>query len=674
MNAMTGQKQQDFSSIWVTNSGAISGAVELNKLSPEQIGIFPADDYSAGQYLGTSTPSFKKNKRFFLAQGIQAYEGQNYPNSTRKPDFPRISQQFEASDIVKWEGLKAKKGATTGVVAIGYDGINANKSINAKTDVKPVIIRIILEGEPIKKFFNAKDGRLVREYSIDKNTLVGDCNCVDTCGKVPAQDIADGLIAAIKQDKFNGQAITNFVRASKIQKCASDLTVTPSTIYKKYVTTVADDGTSTIGYLGAAGQVSVEKREGINTTYAVWLKSTDAAPTAVTLTGSVIPDCGSCPSGYTSVPEAHVYDIKVLRGVTVPTLPGALSVTKLGSDGHIDGYVALLSLTWDHDADGGTTPEIAVDLDDVNALLEPVATSYTYLGKRTQICTSDTDVTITWVDSTITKQSINKDLGITLGDTVCGTSRLTEVQAAYPALTVTQDALDGSCVHVYKTTVESNLVDPEDCDKYESYTFEKLTDFDGIGWYDWTAVQENQDCTAPGAVAAVCCSAGVVLEGAVFNSYYKDCTFGWYNWHPNDALPVKVQITAHSSDYTNNLVDEGAEFVTVLRQPQVNRGTSGALVQEYERSMLAYEDKHWQPNPFVNEINGFQVNAKPYFMYDQYSLTLRRKGHDTTYGINEQNLMTYTFYVKENEGKALETLVNSLVESAGRSDLKAVVL
>jgi hypothetical protein len=674
MNAMTGQKQQDFASIWVTNSGATSGAVQLNQLSPEQIGVFPADDYTPGHYVGTPDPSFKKNKRFFLAQGIQNFEGQSYPNSTRKHDFPRKSQEFQASDIVKWEGLKAKRGATTGVVAIGYDGINSQKTINSKYDTKPVIIRIILEGEPIKKFFNAKDGRLVREYSIDKGLCAGDCACVDTCGKVPAQTIADGLIQAIKQDKFNNQAISNFIRVSKIQKCASDLSVTPNKIYKKYTTTVSDDGTSTIGFLGGAGDVQVDKREGIDTTYSVWLISTASAPSSVTLTGSVIPDCETCPTGYTSVPEAHVYDIKAPVGTTIPTLPGINSMTKVGTDGTTDSWVALLNLQWNDDADDGTTPEVDVVLADVDALLEPVATTYTYLGKRAEICTSDSSTTIAWADSGVTKQSITKDIGITLGDTVCGNSRLTELQGAYPALTITQDAEDGSCVHVYKSTFESDLVDPETCDRYEDYTFNELEDFDGIKWYDWAAVVTAASCEDPAAVDPVCCAAGVVIEGAVFNSFYKDCTFGWYNWHPNDALPIKVQVTAHSQDWSNNICDEGAEFVTVLRQPKINRGTSGAVVQEYERKNLAYEDKFWQANPYANDINGFQVNAKPFFMYDHYSLTLRRKGHDVSYGINEQNLMTYHFYVKENEGKKLELLINKLIGSSGREDLKAVVL
>lgn len=675
MDAQFGRKQQDFGAVWVTNSGSTVGAnVTLNNISPEQIGIFIADDLTPGHYKATATPSFQKNSKFFLAQGIQDFEGQNFPYSTRQPKFPRKSMEFSKSDIVAWGGEKAKRGASTQVVAIGYDGINANKSINKKLDAKPIIIRIILEGEPIRKFFNAKDGRIIREYAIDKGLCASDCECVDTCGKVPAQNIADGLIEAIKADKFNGQAISTFVRASKIMKCDPGATEpTPTSTYKKYVLTVKDDGNSTIGLLGAAGDVYVEKREGIETTYAVWRKSTAGAPANVTVTGSVIPNCGICPSGYTSVPQAHIYDIKVPVGTSIPALPGQISVTKMGTDGLVDGYVALLNLTWDHDASGGT-PNVPVDLDDVNDILNPIASTYTYLGLREQICTSNTSQTLTWVDSLITKVTITKDYGITLGDTVCGTSRLTELQAAYPELTITQDAASGTCAHVYKTTIESELVDPLDCGRWESYTFNEPAEFDGVRWYDWAAVVTTPSCTDPAAPSVPCCAAGVVLEAAVFNSYYKDCTFGWYEWHPNDVLPVKIQVTAHSHDYSNNPCDESEDFVTVLRQPSINRGTSGVVVQEYERSFLGYENKYWVPNPYANEIGGFKVTAIPHLLYDHYWFTIKRVGYDTHYGLDKQNLTTYHFYVKENGGKNIETLINRLIESAGRDDLKAVVL
>lgn len=672
MDAQFGRKQQDFNAVWVTNSGSTVGNnVTLDQISPEQIGIFIADDLTPGHYKATADPSFQKNKKFFISQGIRDFEGQDYPYSTRQPKFPRKSMEFSKNDIVAWGGEKAKRGATTQVISIGYDGINANKSINKKLDAKPIIIRIILEGEPIRKFFNAKDGRIIREYAIDKGLCLGDCDCFDACGKVPAQLVAERLIKDIEVDKFNGQAISQVLRASKIQKCSPSV-VDPSTVstYKKYTLTVKDDGQSTIGLLGGAGKVYVESREGIETTYAVWRKSTAGAPSNVTITGSVVPECGVCPSGYTSVPQAHIYDIKVLKGTSIPTLPGSISVTKTGTDGVIDGYVALIALEYEDEEE----EIVPTDLDAINAILNPIATTYTYLGLRTQICTSNTSQTLTWVDSGDVKNTIAKQLGITLGDTVCGTSRLPELQAAYPELTITQDAADGSCVHVYKTTIESDPVAPEDCDRVEAYSFLELPEFDGVRWYDWATVVTTPSCDDPSAPETPCCAAGVVLEAAVFSSYYKDCTFGWYEWHPNDVLPVKIQVTAHSHDYSNNPCDESEDFVTVLRQPSLNRGTSGVVVQEYERSFLGYENKYWVPNPYANDISGFSITALPNLMYDHYWFTIKRKGYDTHYGLDKQNLTTYRFYVRENQGKNIEALFNKLIESTGREDLTAVVL
>ena len=676
MSARFGQLHQNFQNVWVTNSGAVAGAVKLRDLSPEQVGIFPADEYCSGESVSVVTPSFKKNKRFVIAQGIAPFEGQQYPYSTRQFDVPRQSVQFTKDEIVSWKGLKAKRGAATQAIAIGYDGLNANKSMTANLDTKPVTIRVILSGEPIRKFFGARDGKIMREYTIDKGLCVGDCNCVDTCGKVPCQTIADGFINAIEKDKWNGVAISEFMRLSKIQKCENAPAEITKKEYKEYTVSVCDDGSSTLGYIANQTGLSVKMTNRVDSvsTYSVWLPTADPAPSDVTITGSVAPNCKTCPTGYTSVSEAHVYDIKVNKGVSVPALPGQLSVTKLGSDGKTDSYVALLALTWNDDADDGTTPEVAVDTDAVDALLEPVATSYTYLGTKSQICVSDTTQTLEFEESGEKLYSTTKEYMITLGDTVCGDSRLVDLQKAYPELTITEEATAANCMHAFKTSTESDLVSLEDCGKIERYTFTPPVDFEAIQWYDYAAVQADPNCEDPAEAAPECCACGVVIEGVVFKKFYKECTYGWYDWHPNDVLPVNIQVTAHSHDYTNNLCDESKDYVTVLRQASLNRGTSGEVVQEYERDNLLYENKRWNPNPWVNELNGFQISAKPHLMYDTYVLTLKRRGYDNNYILEDQSYVDYVFYVKENEGKQLETLINSLVLSTGREDLNAVVL
>jgi hypothetical protein len=106
----------------------------------------------------------------------------------------------------------------------------------------------------------------------------------------------------------------------------------------------------------------------------------------------------------------------------------------------------------------------------------------------------------------------------------------------------------------------------------------------------------------------------------------------------------------------------------------MDMGTSGEVVQEYERNFLLYENKYWSSNPYVNDIDGFVMTAKAHLLYDQYTLRLKRRQYGNSYMLKDQGAVDYIFYVPTGEGKDLEGLINELVLSAGNPDLTAVYL
>ena len=62
-------------------------------------------------------------------------------------------------------------------------------------------------------------------------------------------------------------------------------------------------------------------------------------------------------------------------------------------------------------------------------------------------------------------------------------------------------------------------------------------------------------------------------------------------------------------------------------------------------------------------------------MYDVYTLRLKHRGHEKdAYILKNQEYTDYKFFIAQGQGRTFETLINKLILSTGREDLKAVVL
>ena len=671
MNSVTGQLKQSFSTAWVSNSGAVDTGVSASNLGAEVFAVYSADaSCQAEEPVALANPTFKKAKRVKIKQGLQYFGGGDAFALTRAKNNPRETFEFTKEDIIAWEGLKARKGSKQHIVALGYDGLDASKSLNAKLDVKPMIFTFALEGDPIQRYFG--QNRVMYEFTLDKNMCPSDCECTDTCGKVHCATIQDALLKAmsIPYPRVLGSGVTvkrpltDFVKLNTISKCATPAVAPALTLFKKWQLSICDDGVSTIGQLSAAlgnKKVTLESRVDSISTYSFWQKATDADPADFTITTHVQPICGACPTcpdTYTSVPAVKVIQATVACGGVLPAIAGSIS-TSLQASSLQGGDVYLVKVPT-------TVTDAAI------AAAYSGCIDYTILGEETQLCVGSS-VTFEWKTCETCNKTV-KDYMITIGDKDCGNADwLVELQAAYPSLVVTIDKV-GTCVHSYKTTVYSDCVKDEDCDKDVVFNFKAPSPFKGQSWVEYKSINTNPDCTVVAETAPDCCACGIIVEGKVFTRNYVECRQGWEVYDPNEVLGVKVHVTAKSYDYTGNPCDDTKEYITVLQQPVLPRGASGLLVQKYEKATLAYENKFFDTNPFVNDMDGFHLVAKPHLFYDTYTLKLKRRGHESTY-INEfQDTMTYYFYVPEGKGKQLEALINPLVLSAGNPDLKAVVL
>lgn len=673
MSDVFGQNGQAFKAAWVSNSGSVARGVELPNLAPEQIGIFAANQYCTKETsVSLTTPNFKINKRLILKQGLHPYPSQNYPSLTRHTKHARESNEFEAGDILSWTGIKADPTFLPEQIAIGYDGLDASKSLTGKLDAKPLFVNIRLSGEPIKRFFHTNF--INYRIAVDKHLCVGDCECFDACGKLKCDLIADKIIDSVKNDSFlhpmkNGKMlkapIRQFIKAHKVKKCTTPAVAPTLTEMKKWSISLCDDGSTTIAKIASAypdAKIVLESRIESTSTYSMWLPATAPDPADFTLTTHVQPICDvcpTCPDTYTEVPGLKVVQIRVACGATAPTLTNQVSSTLMSSTLRGgDVYLVKVPLTEEDDA-------IVAQL--VGCLEGGV------VGIESKSCVGST-LTLEWKSCENCFRT-TKDYMIVLPDLNCtkGQDRLEELQDAYPDLVITLDKV-GQCLHSYKTTVTSNCVAEEDCGKLVTYEFKAPAGYDSAQWTEYRDMPTEPNCDVPVAPADPCCVCGVVFETAKWNTESDQCTFGWTTWHPNNDKPVRMQINIHSLDYSDNPCDLTPEYHTVLQRLKIPVGAHGGFVQEKERNFLLHEGKAFETNPFAAKNNGFIITAKEHLFYDQYILRIKRPSYGTSHVAAKQEAYDYIFYVPTGEGKELEKLINELVLSSGNPDLKAVVL
>jgi len=147
------------------------------------------------------------------------------------------------------------------------------------------------------------------------------------------------------------------------------------------------------------------------------------------------------------------------------------SVTNYGNTGGVGKYVVVFptELTQDQiDALVGTDTSLTVDA----------------LGEQENFCVPDTQpADVAWVSGE-TCTVASKQYYIDLRDTDCEVSRLADLQAAFPDLTITEDTdtEHENCRRRFVTTVTSNVV-CEGCETPE-YLFEAPDDFEYESWHE----------------------------------------------------------------------------------------------------------------------------------------------------------------------------------------------
>jgi hypothetical protein len=617
---------QSFMQVFVTNSPALlANGATVENLAVHQVGILDAKSN-----VGVTSPTYAKNKALKLVWGT--------PDLSHLPLMSGAANENEYSKLIKgkllkdFQGNKAKKGQTE-IWTVGNSGeVSDTDTLFAKlNEVKHLFIK--LTGGPIDKLFS-KQG-ITRQFSTVVRSSAPDCD--DPCTDADCRLIAQDLVKQINSDPLIGTVGTRkgLIKASVIEQCTSPDAGTTDTdyVFELRVCDTQDD--NALGVVQANYPNDVVKRiavEGSKSVYEI-IRDTNSTPSAFSNEDfTLVPFCDACPSGYTESVGGFAY--KVIKA----DAGDGTALTDVGTDYSIAGDETVTRLQFE----AGVSTYIVVSSTELTA---NGTDTLIFLGETRGTCVLTDPTTISWAASgTLTKYG--KTFTLTIADSICGENRLTDIQAAFPDLTVAIVDADGDCVHKYTTTVFSQAVEVG-CSPDE-LKWIKPQAFEGIQW--------KEDTTLPDEGTCVC---GIKLEVAFVNRVTGECTFDYF---PYEAETIHIQVSSFNPDY-NAHPDEATWAVKQIQAYQHPSGF-GAQVRKLEKESKSYDLRERSFDPVVREIEGYSFAADPNKYYDEYVLSFDF-GYEVG-GWSDKYTDSYRLYVyfPEGQGKNFESAINAYISSA----------
>ena len=422
-------------------------------LAKGQMAIVSTDTVSGGRKALADFDGLSKNTP------LQIRVGRNKVPKGLRSNYAKVYETswFKPSDIVSIKANFPKHQAQAfDEIIIGYDGINTSTALNIPVG-KSSVIDFTLNGKAIEVFAGEKEHTVKLRFGREE----GQTN----------QEIVRKLVERMQGYKLprSQKEVSELVEVSVIDSTNVALA---GTAYMFSTLTLTDNGDSNdladIQAQYPLYQVERTKREGLVSTYTILHPEADAVPAYVlTQNSAYVKGCADCLAGYSTIVGGVVYHVEleddgVDLSTTVDNLPGyvAGTVVKTGQNAGVGVYSIVLdnALT---DAEKDTF--LATSAITATAVISEV-------GSTESVCEDINTTSNAWVDGLTCFRNV-QNYTIQLKDNECGESRLAEIQAAYPSLTIFEGtgsvlspvALEGGCQRTYTTSVTTNLVCDE-CD------------------------------------------------------------------------------------------------------------------------------------------------------------------------------------------------------------------
>ena len=366
------------------------------------------------------------------------------PNKQRTVEVPYISTGFfPIGNIVDIKAY-APSNVTLKLdhIEIGYDGINESTALFIP-EGKAAVMDIVVEGLVASMFFGQES------FIIQKRVYRAVGESMQAVTRRLVKELNEEVIPTATGWASTTDVLSQFLEIGTIDSTAVDLA---GTDYTFSTLTVTDKGDSNdlADIRAQYPDYTVERtnRNGDISTYTI------LAPSTVTLTDydKVVVDvdgkgCADCLAGYDEVEGGFVYHISIeddgadLTATLAGLLTDEISITKFGNKDGRGTYSVVMPIALD-----ATTTAVITDA-------RPEA-EVSYRGEIADVCSDSTTVTTAWVDGE-TCTAYQKDFKITLKDNDCGESRLTELQNAFPDLTIIEGVYTGQASQ--QVTVSSDV-------------------------------------------------------------------------------------------------------------------------------------------------------------------------------------------------------------------------
>ena len=498
--------------------------------------------------------------------------------------------------------------------------------------------------------------------------------CADTCGEnFACEELVDNLIDQINKRNLIGNVPltpqpdgkSGFIKVSKITSCDSPSGY-QTTNCEKWTLEVADNGTQAdLGVVQAqypSDTVERISRSGITSTYQIIVCDGSTPTDFDSTTLATIPNCENCtdcPSGYTETTEVPVFVITrddAGTAATLATLKVDYAGITISSSAVITSHVPGVT-TYTIYGNAGTT------LAQMTARATAVAKGDAVIqsGTLQSVCTPPVTA-IAWVDCNATCTKATQTWTVTVGDTVCGESRLTELQAYYENIGTVTSIGTGTCAHKFQIAILSDNVSCNDCAD-ETYTWTPPVPFEGSVW---KIVERG---------AGTGCVCGIKFEGAYIARERKECFFEEVAY---EVEPLFFTVSTRNPDNTQFAQLCEADIpVTVIQNPRYQIGFGSSVVSEQLKLSKFYQLDQWRSNPATRDAYSYELGINLDSYYDELILTTTAPMPNATsiggFGQTQANEMEYHIYYPAGNGTAFAGGINSYVSYPGSTVIPVIV-
>lgn len=616
----------------------------LADLGVGQIGIFDAKTNRS-----VEAPTYQNNKTIYIAQGTP--DRSNFPEGAGVPNIYRKTHPIQGKKLIGLRAKKANRGQNE-IVVLGNTGIPGDtKTLSAKPG-ETFYYWVRLTGDPIFNLNPDQSKGFIIQGAVQMPCVD---ECVDSCGTVDCKTIVDLVVADYATKLMpGGQKVSKYSVATPILNCDSSADVTLVPFYKHSITIPSCGKNGSLGSVQAQSPGFVITNEGTVDGFTTY--STVAAdclvPSAFVLSaGTIIPNCDTCPDGFTSSAAQIQFELK-FAGNTVTT--GAIDtlLTTLTPTTAIVQYDTLVNVTTYTVNVEDTTATVA----DVEALLSGNANfldgSVQFVGNVAAFCTADSPVSYDWDNETCDTVFCNKaevQFEIFLKDSICGTSLITELQAAYSGIgTVTEISADSNCGHKYTLdTLSANCVEAG-CAP-ESIQFPNVPDFNGTPWIAVPLAQPED------------CYCGIQFTSPYVARKTKEATFDQFAYQTDF---VHTEVSSHNPDWRSTDLCEQDPIATRVQSGSYPNG-DGQAVARLEKQDRMYEMDYFYMSPVLREAFDFYFETDFNRFYDMVAVEYEfQYSSDAGFGQTDSDRYVQYFWLPETQAGNLIAALNTYAASA----------